>query len=118
MTGTGLRCYQPQKSFSQPEQTTKQNHIHRPVKRAIACMSSFNPHAFTPRILSESRVLSHTKERLCFLLCGLPSEHLQQCSFQLAAIHPTDGKNGTAAFESLFKILCDFLCFNVNTLCS
>ena len=51
------------------------------------------------------------------LLWELISEHLQ-CSFQLAAIRPTDvNKNGAAAFEGLFKILCDSLFFNVDTPC-
>lgn len=103
-------------------QSCTQCHSHWPLQRTVACMSSFNPRDFKQTILSESRgliiVAGYVMWGYVLLLCGLTSEHLQ-CSFQLAAIHRTDGnKNGTAAFEGLFKILCDFLLFNVDATCS
>lgn len=84
-------------------------------------MSSYNPPVFKHTILSESHLIS--TGRLCSevmqAFCVGSHLNISTVHFRLAAILLTDGnKIRTAAFEDLFKILCDFLYFNGDTLYS
>lgn len=110
-------CLSPKLFFSQSE---CECHIHWPLKRAIACMSSYNPPVFKHTILSESHLIS--TDRLCseVMQAFCVGLHLNISTVHfLTAILLTDGnKIGAAAFEDLFKILCDFLYFNGDTLYS